>query len=660
MSRDNLFAAGAASATRPGPEQHRSRAGATALSFALLVMGALALGGCEPDPDEPPPVEDAGTDAGSGGDAGSDGGTPCGFCVEPEVCGGRGNPTSCAIPAASRECSEDGWCWEYPLPHGYTLNNAHFLATQDGWAVGESGRIQHWDGTRWTRVASGTTSELLGVHAVSATETWAVGRDGTVLRSSGGAFSAVDAGTRQHLQSVWASGSSDLWAVGAAGTVVRNRGSGFQAVDAGTTQRFNDVWGSSPEDVWLVGEGGTVRHHDGNALASISTNTTLPLYEVTGTGPNDVWAVTSEDPCLFCDDYGIVYRVSTTGLEERLRISDQFFHVFAAAPQTMLVAGEGPRYRWDGSSWLRLSSGQNGTMAGASPNDVWLFGRHGHLERWNGSAWSTTAPNRRVSTVLDIHGSSANDVWAVDNEGRVLHWNGGGWTSSEPIQLLRANVQGVYAASPSEVWMVTSQSGDEIVRWNGTGFADEPTLDPQGLMAIHGSSATDIWAVGLAGEALHRDATGWTRIATGVTATLNDVWVQGPSLAVAVGSAGTIMLWSGSAWSPMTSGTDKDLLSVWGTGASDLWAVGAEGTLLHFNGTAWSAVASGTQVRLNAVWGVSATEVWAVGDNGTLLKRSGAQWVSERTGMARPLNALWAPAASDVWLGGVSAVLRKN
>ena len=88
----------------------------------------------------------------------------CPTCTDPEVCGDPAPTGSCALADGGRVCSADCWCWEYPLPHGYTLKGAHFRAPNDGWAVGELGHVQHWDGTRWTRVPGGTAADLRDIH----------------------------------------------------------------------------------------------------------------------------------------------------------------------------------------------------------------------------------------------------------------------------------------------------------------------------------------------------------------------------------------------------------------------------------------------------------------------------------------------------------------
>ena len=38
-------------------------------------------------------------------------------------------------------CSQDGWCWENPLPHGHTMNALWGTSAQDIWAVGDAGIV---------------------------------------------------------------------------------------------------------------------------------------------------------------------------------------------------------------------------------------------------------------------------------------------------------------------------------------------------------------------------------------------------------------------------------------------------------------------------------------------------------------------------------------
>jgi hypothetical protein len=55
----------------------------------------------------------------------------------------------------------------------------------DIWAVGDGGATQHWNGSAWTSVASGTTRSLRGVWGSGPDDVWAVGYGGTIGRWNG-------------------------------------------------------------------------------------------------------------------------------------------------------------------------------------------------------------------------------------------------------------------------------------------------------------------------------------------------------------------------------------------------------------------------------------------------------------------------------------------
>jgi hypothetical protein len=131
-----------------------------------------------------------------------------------------------------------------PKPGGIDdsyLSAVSVLSTSDAWAVGyystgsgQKNLILHWNGTRWTQVASPgpTGGALSGVSAVSPSDAWAVGNyvkdisntlvDKTlVLHWNGAAWAVVaspDPGgaTGTVLNGVSALSPADVWAVGSA------------------------------------------------------------------------------------------------------------------------------------------------------------------------------------------------------------------------------------------------------------------------------------------------------------------------------------------------------------------------------------------------------------------------------------------------------------
>ena len=136
---------------------------------------------------------------------------------------------------------------------------------------------------------------------------------------------------------------------------------------------------------------------------------------------------------------------------------------------------------------------------------------------------------------------------------------------------------------------------------------------------IHGAGSV-AFAVGRNGTIVKYDGSSWSVVGSGISETLNGVWVGSGSLAFAVGEKGTILRYDGTSWSKMESGTTTNLKDIWGSDPNDVWAVGYGGMLLHFDGSKWSWVNSGTPHNLNGIWGTDAKNVWTVGDAGAILK----------------------------------------
>jgi hypothetical protein len=174
------------------------------------------------------------------------------------------------------------------------------------------------------------------------------------------------------------------------------------------------------------------------------------------------------------------------------------------------------------------------------------------------------------------------------------------------------------------------------------------------VTGISGTSASDVWAVGVDGI-MHFDGATWSKVETGVAAqdharavwprTPSDVWmVNGP----------TILHYDGTTWTATTSPTSNSLTGIWGSSASDIWAVGpapvpprgSAGALIHYDGTTWSSVASGTAENLWGVWGTSPSDIWVGGEN-VILHYDGSQWST--LSISNFALGIWASSPSDVW-----------
>ncbi|MET0340407.1 MAG: hypothetical protein ABW252_05365 [Polyangiales bacterium] len=174
---------------------------------------------------------------------------------------------------------------------------------------------------------------------------------------------------------------------------------------------------------------------------------------------------------------------------------------------------------------------------GVDDDDVRFVSARGAILHRNGDAFTLErAPD---DAPLDgIWGSGSRDVYAVGTTGRALHFDGAGWHAidPEPGYQLRA----VWGSDAAHVWAVGriptrfplsgggSLSGVDLVvlRRSETDWVREGSFAQPygggGLSAIDGTSAHDVWAVGLnqpAGAATgvsiaaHFDGARWSEVA---------------------------------------------------------------------------------------------------------------------------------------------------
>ncbi len=168
---------------------------------------------------------------------------------------------------------------------------------------------------------------------------------------------------------------------------------------------------------------------------------------------------------------------------------------------------------------------------------------------------------------------------------------------------------------------------------------------PAALLAVTGTSSTDVWATGADAGAgpivLHFDGTTWEQKPTGTRGAL--WWVHafegGPVFFG--GSHNTLLRYEGGSFTRMvTPGVARHtIFGIWGPSPTDVYAVGSvagrNGFIWHYDGVAWAEVdlpplpelptaptgATGDRPGLFKVWGDTLGNTWVVGARGVALKR---------------------------------------
>jgi len=194
---------------------------------------------------------------------------------------------------------------------------------------------------------------------------------------------------------------------------------------------------------------------------------------------------------------------------------------------------------------------------------------------------------------------------------------------------------------------------------------------PQGydLVAVHGTAADDVWAVGAHGTALWFGGTAWTRQSIGTTSNLHGVWAAAKDDAWLVGDDGVLIHWNGKGYVPFKV-TSLDLQSVWGTASDDVWVVGnvhgipqnSTASALHWDGRTWTRSDLPT-LWITALWGRARDDYWAAGgqlctDNlcfpssSMTLHYDGNRWTPAMAAAGATNSFLRASDGEGYWISG--------
>lgn len=185
-------------------------------------------------------------------------------------------------------------------------------------------------------------------------------------------------------------------------------------------------------------------------------------------------------------------------------------------PTTVYVAGVrgmiGRRDAGGAWCWAQVRPEVNWSAVwGAADDDIWFVGGEGVAVHYDGATFTTVAIGTdHVPT--DVTGTGPDDIWVVGTAGTVRHFDGSVWTARDVAA--NENLRTVFALSPDAVWIGGSRPAifpDEperngssalIYRWDPSQAAwilelfETMEHGAGAVGSLHGTSASDIWAVG--------------------------------------------------------------------------------------------------------------------------------------------------------------------
>jgi hypothetical protein len=271
------------------------------------------------------------------------------------------------------------------------------------------------------------------------------------------------------------------------------------AVPSGVT--LNGVWAASANEVWVVGAQGTqgvAYFFDGMTWAASPLPAGTPaLSGVWALGLSRAWAVGVDGTLL--------RHMATTGWALVPSGTTQALSgVWGTVGMDVWVVGQGKTaLHWTGSALEPVTGGLDGDLlqvTGVHADELWAVGPGGSVYRGSFKGWMKQEHGLTQATLYAVSAPSSSDVWAM-GAGIALHFDGTSWSAYGGAP---SPAFGVYGAAKDDVWAVGPALGrGPVGHWDGLAWSAVPVPSTANLRSVHGTSATDLWAVGTLGTILH-------------------------------------------------------------------------------------------------------------------------------------------------------------
>jgi hypothetical protein len=408
-----------------------------------------------------------------------------------------------------------------------------------------------FDGQSWSQL-SAAPSPVRYAWA-SANELWVIAL-GVLYRGSGSQWSPVTT-PLQSVHSVMELGSTVYigGVTATAAVVARQSGSSWQTFDitreldasVAPTSVGIKIGGRSESDLYAYAAGypglvwfdGSSWRRTANVAASTIAAVGQELFAGHATG------VLRESPTSVADISDIVTAAGALKGGGALggTSCDDVFVSIASVSQ----ADDGMLFHYDGVTWnLEHTRAMDPiTDVVATATDAFAVTYSGAVLRRSGTSWAVmqtfSAPLRTVWASGNFVVAAGDDNW--------VHRFDGAWTSTQ----LSGGVLDVWGTGPDDVYAVT-YGADRLVHFDGTSWnAVALPSNPGFLQAIWGDSDGTLIAVGANGEAWHREQGVWRRDATLPFGGYRALHGSSASDVFAVTDEGTVAHYDGLRWAPV-------------------------------------------------------------------------------------------------------------
>jgi hypothetical protein len=243
---------------------------------------------------------------------------------------------------------------------------------------------------------------------------------------------------------------------------------GWVAMTSNTAANLRAIWVAGRGNAFAGGDDGALLHYDGTAW----TPQDFPALPQ-GHGITGLWGTNDQD-------------------------------VFAAAASQI--------FHWNGNTWTAVATGPRTltTISGAGGVIV-AVGQNASIVQFDGAQWTATENvlNLAPAPLYGVWATDADNIFAVGSAGLILRFHGGAWAISQAPSAGAAILEAAWGPSANDVYAIGDSVGlgATIAHFNGTSWASEPLMRQVSFYGIWGASSTNVFACGQAGQLAQRTDT---------------------------------------------------------------------------------------------------------------------------------------------------------
>lgn len=523
---------------------------------------------------------------------------------------------------------------EHSIPEGPDLLDIWSNTAQDIWAVGNSGRIMHWDGLSWSDFSPVPLVEttVQDFWSFDGSDIWLVGSNGLIARRNPAITSFwfdYSFETVSSFYSVSGSSLTDAWAVGDNGIIVHWDGAEWLAVPSGTTNALYGVFSVTPTLAYCVGEHGIILRWDGGTWKPQQSPTTQDLYSVTVAG-NPV-ACGAAGTVVRNDGIDIIWTL------DAVPVVTDLHGIAQLVGNTAVAVGEtGTVIEYDGSSWNTVVAGTSETLYAVTVygTRITTVGANGTIVHFNGATWIT----QTSGVTYDLYATWANadlNGLAAGQEAPILLYTGAVWETDPFDTGLQdiASLSSIFAIAANDMWVVGNRG--TLLHWDGIQFTKKILPTNAVLRDVWASSDSDVYVCGytsLQGEVWHYNGTSWALAFTVPNGFFFSLWGSGVNqvrvAGASVANTGAIWSFDGVTWTSETIPVVNDINKIRGWDSQHIYA-STIGTILFFNGTSWTSFTVPADLGISLPTGLditSPTTFYMTVNNGIVYYWDGMQY----------------------------------